>query len=87
MNLPQPVAVEIGAAALPAAVLVRGRLRTVLAITDRWRIDDEWWRAEISRAYYAVELEGGVRLTIFRDMVTGAWFQQQYTPPARLQAG
>ena len=87
MNLPQPVAVETGASALPAAVLVRGRLRTVLAITDRWRIDDEWWRAEISRAYYAVELEGGVRLTIFRDMVTGAWFQQQYTPPAHLQAG
>ena len=87
MNLPQPAAVETGPSGLPAAVLVRGKLRPVLAISDRWRIDDEWWRAEISRAYYAVELEGGMRLTIFRDMVTGAWFQQQYTPPVRLQAG
>lgn len=87
MNLPQPAAVEAGTSGLPAAVLVRGKLRTVIAISDRWRIDDEWWRAEISRTYYAVELEGGMRLTIFRDMVTGAWFQQQYTPPVRLQAG
>lgn len=87
MNLPQPAAVDADNAQQPVAVLLRGRLRTVLAITDRWRIDDEWWRAEVSRAYYAVELEGGVHLTLFRDRVTGAWFQQQYTPPVRLQAG
>lgn len=86
MNLPRPVAVEADSSHLPTAVLVRGKLRPVLAINDRWRIDDEWWRAEISRTYYAVELEGGMRLTVFRDMVTGVWFQQQYTPPVRLQA-
>jgi hypothetical protein len=87
MNLPRPTAVDTDTSGLPAAVLVRGRLRTVLAIADRWRIDDEWWRAEISRTYYAVELEGGMRLTVFRDLVTDAWFQQQYTPPVRLEAG
>lgn len=87
MNLPQSAAVEADTSHLPTAVLVRGKLRSVLAINDRWRIDDEWWRTEISRTYYAVELEGGTRLTIFRDLVTGAWFQQQYTPPVRLQAG
>lgn len=87
LNLPQPAAVEADRAGAPAAVLVRGRLRTVIAISDRWRIADEWWRSEISRIYYAVELEGGTRLTVFCDLLTGAWFQQQYTPPVQLQAG
>ena len=87
MNLPHPTAVEVDSAGVPTAVLVRGRLRSVLAVSDRWRIDDEWWRTEISRDYYAIELEGGTRLTVFRDLVTGAWFQQRYTPPIRLQAG
>ncbi|MCZ2109636.1 MAG: hypothetical protein LC118_08725 [Dehalococcoidia bacterium] len=87
LNLPQPIAVDADAAEQPVAVRVRGKLRTVVAISDRWRIDDEWWRSEISRVYYAVELEGGIGLTVFRDLVTGAWFQQQYTPPARMQAG
>ena len=87
LNLPQPAAVETGASGRPTAVLLRGVLRPVVAINDQWRIDDEWWRTEITRIYYAVELEGEVRLSIFRDQMTGAWFQQQYTPPTRLQAG
>ena len=86
-DLPQPAAVEEDGAGLPVAVLVRGRLRPVVAINDRWRIDDEWWRAEISRVYYALDLEGGMRLTVFHDRMTGAWYTQQYTAPARLRAG
>jgi hypothetical protein len=69
------------------AVLMRGVLRPVTAIGETWRIDDEWWRTEISRQYYLLELEGGVRTTVFHDLVTGAWYTQQYTAPARLQAG
>lgn len=87
MNLPQPAAVEADAAGLPLAVLVRGTLRDVLGISDRWRIDDEWWRAEISRAYYALWLEGGMRLTVFHDLVADSWYTQQYTAPIRVRAG
>ena len=87
LNLPQPAAIDANGAGEPLAVLVQGRLRAVTAVTDRWRIDDEWWRAEISRVYFAIELEGGIRLTVFRDLVTGAWYQQQYSAPARMKAG
>ncbi len=86
MNLPRAAAVEPNDTGEPAMVLMRGQLRAVLAITDRWRIDDEWWRGEISRRYFAVDLEGGTRFTLFQDLVTGAWYQQQYTPPSRLRA-
>ncbi len=87
LNLPQPAAVEEDKRGMPSAELTHGVLRRVTAISEMWRIDDEWWRAEISRQYYLVELEGGTRVTIFQDLVTRAWYAQSYTAPARLKAG
>ena len=87
LNLPQPAAVEADRNGHPARVLVRGVLRSVVAVTGQWRIDDEWWRSEISRAYYTVELDSGAHLTMYNDLVTGGWYSQPYTAPARLKAG
>jgi len=46
------------------------------AILETWRIDDEWWRQPIARAYMEVMLEGGKRLVLFQDLITGEWFSQ-----------
>ena len=55
-----------------------GRL-AVAAVDDQWRIDDEWWRQEpISRMYWAVILDNGDRLTIYRDLIKGTWHRQRY---------
>ena len=86
LNLPLPAAVIADDAGVPTMVLMRGQMRRVVAISDRWRIDEEWWRTEISRRYFALELEGGSRTTVFHDRVTGNWYTQQYTAPVRLQA-
>ena len=86
LNLPLPAAVIADSAGVPTMVLTRGTLRPVVAVRDRWRIDEEWWRTEISRQYFALELEGGTRTTVFHDRVTGDWYTQQYTAPVRLQA-
>jgi hypothetical protein len=48
----------------------------VSEILDRWRIDDEWWRKEISRMYFQVLLEGGQLLTIFHDLIEEGWYEQ-----------
>lgn len=48
----------------------------VEAILESWRIDDEWWRHMIARAYLEVILEGGKRLVLFQDLITGQWFLQ-----------
>jgi len=48
----------------------------VEAILESWRIDDEWWRQTISRAYMEVMLEGGKRRVLFQDLITGQWFAQ-----------
>lgn len=84
LNQPRGIAVETDEAGEPRAAAWQGRFRRITAIHDRWRIDDEWWREEISRMYYHVELETGRRLVIFRDLVAGGWFVQPYRPPAAM---
>ena len=78
VNLPEPVRVEEDAAGRPLAVRAPKR-RKVSGIEDRWRIDDEWWRREpVSRLYYALRLDAGPRLVVYKDLVTGEWYRQAY---------
>ena len=52
--------------------------RSVVAIEDKWRIDDEWWRQEhISCMYYTVVLDNGQNLTIYKDLIKNTWYKQQ----------
>jgi len=48
----------------------------VEAILESWRIDDEWWRETISRSYLELLLDGGKRVVVFQDLLTGLWFMQ-----------
>jgi len=78
VNTPEPLRVEEDAAGLPAAVRMKRR-QAVISIEDRWRIDDEWWRAEaISRLYYNVLLASGQRLVLYKDLISGKWYSQEY---------
>jgi hypothetical protein len=78
VNTPEPVRVEEDPSGLPAAVRLPRRQR-LAAIEDRWRIDDEWWRSEpVSRLYYNVLLASGDRLLLYKDLVSGEWYRQDY---------
>jgi hypothetical protein len=78
VNTPAALQVEEDAAALPLAVKLKRR-QAVISIEDRWRIDDEWWRAEpVSRLYYNVILATGQRLVLYKDLVKGGWYEQEY---------
>jgi len=50
-----------------------GRVEDIL---ESWLIDDEWWRQQISRSYLKLLLEGGKRVVVFQDLLTGLWFMQ-----------
>jgi hypothetical protein len=78
VNVPEPVRVEEDASGLPLAVREK-RTQVVAAVEDRWRIDDEWWRTQpVSRLYYAVRFASGQRLVLYKDLVTGDWYEQEY---------
>jgi len=78
VNTPSALQVEADALELPVAVKLKRR-EAVISIEDRWRIDDEWWRAEpVSRLYYNVLVASGQRLVLYKDLVTGEWYEQEY---------
>ncbi len=80
LGLPRPVEVRLDAAGLPVAVARhRQRWQHVEQVDDAWRVAEEWWReAPQERTYLRLVLEGGRRLTLFHDGITGGWFEQQY---------
>ena len=75
--MPRPVEVLTNDSNEPAAVTRNGKQSQVAAILNSWRIDDEWWREEISRHYFQVELQNGPVMTIFHDLVTSKWYEQR----------
>lgn len=78
LNAPQRVQVELDEQRRP--VIVKWKTRSekrVESIGENWRMDDEWWRQPIVRRYVEVVLEGGGRVVLFEDLITGDWFVQK----------
>ncbi len=61
----------------PTAVEYNGTLRSIEAVLEIWRVDDEWWRDQIARRYIEVVLEGGKHVVLFEDLLKGTWFVQE----------
>ena len=79
LNVPRPIEVELDDGGWPVRIRDGGRgtgdeWRCVEGIGDTWRLDDEWWRRPVSRRYVEVLLEGGGRMVVYEDLVTGEWF-------------
>ena len=54
-------------------------LVNVAHVIDMWEIEDEWWRKQpVRRRYWHVTLETGQDLTVFQDLQSGEWYQQDY---------
>ena len=80
--MPRPVAVESGSRpSLPHRVDLagNGHWQRVARILDLWEVETEWWRREqVRRRYCRLELAPGKSITVFRDLESGDWFQQDY---------
>jgi hypothetical protein len=80
LNVPSPLRVQVDADGRIVSLWRQGRLtpRTIAAVQDQWRIDDEWWREHaVSRMYYALLLDDGTLLTVYHDLVSDTWFEQR----------
>jgi hypothetical protein len=90
LNAPRRVFVELSERSLPVAVLEPPpgtatpalgaspgfTRREVETVGEIWRVDDEWWRAPISRRYVEVILKGGKHTVLYHDLVIDEWFEQ-----------
>jgi hypothetical protein len=71
--------VRAGEDGAPAALKRERVWLEVIELLDRYRTDDRWWTGEpVARAYYELLLEDGRTLTVFRDEITGQWWEQRY---------
>ncbi len=77
LHVPREIGVLANDSGEPTVITRNGRRIKVAAILDTWRIDDEWWREEISRQYFRLELKDGMVLTIFHDLISDRWYQQR----------
>jgi hypothetical protein len=78
LNVPRDIRVTADEDGNPVFVCVRNRQRRVARIRNVWRIDDDWWRQEIARRYFEVELSDTSVITSFQDLISGNWSQQRY---------
>ena len=62
----------------PRTVRIRKRVFRIVRILNMWRLDEDWWRTPVSRLYLLLELDNGARVTVFRDLLDGAWYRQSY---------
>lgn len=78
LNQARPIHVEADESGEPQAVVLGRERLAVAAVQDRWRIDDEWWREEVSRLYFSLLLEDGRVVTVYQDLIGLRWARQAY---------
>lgn len=78
LNKPRRTDVKIDCNGLPTYIRLRGDWVVICVITDKWRIDDEWWRERpITRTYYECSVLKGITVIVFQDLQNGLWYLQR----------
>ena len=55
----------------------QGNRHRVTEITKTWRVDVDWWRDRVWRAYFKLRTDSGLLVVIFQDLLTGEWYLQR----------
>ena len=58
----------------PSAFSWQGQTHAVEHITRVWRVDIDWWRERIWRAFYKLSTDTGLLVIIFQDLLTDQWY-------------
>lgn len=77
----RPAAGRIGVMAeadgRPHVLFIDGRRDRVREISNRWRVQEDWWRREVLREYYRLITASGKLCLIFRDLIGGGWYLER----------
>ena len=67
------VQVETDPDGQPVRIRLDGETHGEVGVCNRWRVDDDWWRNLVARAYYKVVTRDGLLCTIYLDELRGTW--------------
>ena len=70
----RPAAVRAGPDGTPVAIRTGAGWRSVVATTNRWMVETDWWRAPLRREYRRCITGEGECLDLYRDLETGEWW-------------
>ena len=78
LNEPTALPTKADENGLPVALKLRGKWLNVESVSDRWRINDEWWRDQpVSRNYFTCVVDEGIKVTVFQDLISEQWYSQK----------
>jgi hypothetical protein len=63
--------------ARPAGFIWQGQAHQVDEITREWRVDIDWWRGRVWRAYFKLNTDTGLLAIIYQDLLSGEWYLQR----------
>lgn len=61
----------------PAGFTWQGQVHQVAEITREWRVDIDWWRRRVWRAYFKLSTDTGLLVIIYQDLLSGEWYLQR----------
>lgn len=67
------VQVETGPDGVPIRLRLDGTAHGEVGICNRWRVDDDWWRTPVARAYFKLVTRDGLLCTVYLDELRGTW--------------
>ena len=71
---PRPAGLRTGAGGIPVAV----GGAAVESVREEWVVEDSWWTSRpLRRRYFELVLKDGRDAVVFRDLVTGRWWEQR----------
>lgn len=74
LHPPIRITVVIDSQGRPSSFRWDGRRHEVAGICNGWRVDTNWWKRRISRAYYKVETTDGFLCDLSLDEPGGEWY-------------
>ena len=71
------LAVTTGEDGIPQRLTWQGQAHEVAAVTRRWRVNVDWWRARIWRDYFKLTTRSGLLLVVYHDLQDDGWYLQR----------
>ena len=71
---PEKIEIETDAKGDPVSFEQNGRRQKIVAVNERWRLEDCWWGDEEKRCYYRVQTSRGSVFDIYHELVSDRWY-------------
>ena len=61
----------------PSLLTWQNQDHLVIEITKTWRVDIDWWRERVWRAYFKLRTDTGLLVIVYQDLLSGKWYLQR----------